>query len=228
MSRLRDDATEMLREQLEFRELLVQMTARDLMLRYKQTVMGFGWALFMPLLNTVIFSVIFMRVAPIETPVPYPVFVYYRLLAWNFIASALRFAVSSLTREHQPGDEGVFPARDLAVFGGAGRRWWTSPSASIVLIAHDGLLPHRAHGRPCCSCRWCLWCSVDLHAGVSLLLAMANLFYRDVKYLFEVALTVWMFASAIVYPLESMQGGRLATLLQSQPDDADHRCLPRT
>jgi hypothetical protein len=35
---------EMISEQWEFRELLVRMTARDLLLRYKQTVMGFGWA----------------------------------------------------------------------------------------------------------------------------------------------------------------------------------------
>ncbi len=55
---------EMLREQVEYRELLATIVRRDLMLRYKQTVMGFGWAVFMPLLNTIIFSVIFMRVAP--------------------------------------------------------------------------------------------------------------------------------------------------------------------
>ncbi len=43
------------------------MTKRDLLLRYKQTVMGFGWAIFMPVvLNTIVFSVIFMRVAPLD------------------------------------------------------------------------------------------------------------------------------------------------------------------
>src|SRR5205085_4615315 len=69
----------------------------DLRLRYKQTAMGFGWALLMPLLNTAIFSVVFMRVAPVETRVPYPLFAFCGLLAWNFTASALRFAVTSLT-----------------------------------------------------------------------------------------------------------------------------------
>ena len=54
---------EMLTEQVEYRELLYQMTRRDLLLRYKQTVMGFGWAIFMPLVNTAVFSVIFTRVA---------------------------------------------------------------------------------------------------------------------------------------------------------------------
>ena len=69
------------------------MTLRDLLLRYKQTIMGFGWAVFMPLVNTAVFSVIFIRVAPIETPVPYPLFAYCGFLVWNFFASSLRFAV---------------------------------------------------------------------------------------------------------------------------------------
>ncbi len=88
---------EMLTEQVEYRELLYQMTLRDLLLRYKQTAMGFGWAIFMPLVNTAVFSVIFTRVARIETPVPYPLFAFCGFLFWNFFASALRFSVLSLT-----------------------------------------------------------------------------------------------------------------------------------
>ena len=70
------DVREMIAEQIEYRELLYQMTMRDLRLRYKQTFMGFGWAIFMPLINTAVFSVIFTKVAPIPTPVPYPLFAY--------------------------------------------------------------------------------------------------------------------------------------------------------
>jgi ABC-type polysaccharide/polyol phosphate export permease len=79
--RLADDVGEMLREQHDYRELLYQMTRRDLLLRYKQTVMGFGWARVHaghqhhPLL------VVFMRVAQIDVGVPYPLFAYTGLLA---------------------------------------------------------------------------------------------------------------------------------------------------
>src|SRR5437868_11801877 len=91
------DVREMLTELFDYRELLYQMTTRDLLLRYKQTVMGFAWAIFMPLLNTAVFSVIFTRVAPLQTPVAYPLYAYCGLWAWNFFASSLRFAVVSLT-----------------------------------------------------------------------------------------------------------------------------------
>ena len=96
-NRLTDDAKEMIHEQVAFRELLMQMTRRDLMLRYKQTVMGFGWAVFMPLLNTLIFSVMFTRVAKLDVGMPYPLFAYCGLLTWNLFASSLRFALTSLT-----------------------------------------------------------------------------------------------------------------------------------
>jgi ABC-type polysaccharide/polyol phosphate export permease len=104
---------EMVREQIDYRELLRQMTVRDLTLRYKQTVMGFAWAVFMPLLNTAVFSVIFTRVAPIDVGVPYPLFAYCGLMVWNFFAASLRFSVVSLTSN--PNRSRRFSCR-----------WWTS------------------------------------------------------------------------------------------------------
>ena len=62
------DIRELLTEQVRYRGLLYEMTKRDLLLRYKQTAMGFGWAIFMPLVNTAVFSVIFTRVAADLTP----------------------------------------------------------------------------------------------------------------------------------------------------------------
>src|ERR1051325_5964642 len=97
MSEIVADWREMIGEQIQHRELLYEMAKRDLLLRYKQTVMGFGWAIFMPLLNTAVFSVIFTRVAPIDVGMPYPLFAFCGLLAWNFSASAFRFALTSLT-----------------------------------------------------------------------------------------------------------------------------------
>ena len=87
----------MVQELTDYRELLVQMTRRDLVLRYKQTAMGVAWALLMPLANTVLFSVVFTRIAPVTTAVPYPLYAYVGLLAWNLLASSLRFSLTSLT-----------------------------------------------------------------------------------------------------------------------------------
>src|SRR5713101_8048725 len=131
--RMYADVREMLTELIQYRELLVQMTRRDLLLRYKQTVMGFGWAIFMPLLNTAIFSVIFTRVAPIHTPVPYPLFAYCGLLAWNFFAASLRFSVTSLTSNTNLVTKVYFP-REIFPFSAVIVCAIDSAVAAVVLV----------------------------------------------------------------------------------------------
>ena len=53
-------------------------------------------------------------------------------------------------------------------------------------------------------------------AGVALILAMGNLFYRDVKYLFEIVISVWMFGTSVLYPTEAV-GGRFGYLFTLNP-----------
>ena len=99
---LTSEFREMALEQLRFRELLLQITLRDLRVRYKQTIMGFGWAMFVPLVNTAVFSVIFMRVAPLDTGMPYPLFAYCGLLTWNFSAAAFRWSANRCAQPSNP------------------------------------------------------------------------------------------------------------------------------
>ena len=204
MRTLAADIKEMIQEQIDFRELLYQMTRRDLMLRYKQTIMGFGWAVFMPLLNTILFSVVFAKVGNFDVGVPYPVYAYCGLLAWNFFASSLRFSVNSLTsninlvakvyfpREIFPFSAVIVSAVDFAVGSIllAGLMiWYGIPVTAAILFLPVVLL-----------------IQVIFTAAVALLLALANLFFRDVKYLFEVIIMVWMFATSAIYPVDRFEG----------------------
>ena len=207
MSRLASDIREMFKEQREFRELLFVMTRRDLLLRYKQTIMGFGWAVFMPLLNTILFSVIFVRVAPELTViegVPYPVFAYCGLLVWNLTASALRFSVMSLTANINLVAKVYFP-REIFPFSAVLVSTVDFAVGAILLavfMAVYGVVPHVT----LLFLPVVILVQVTFTTAVALFLAMANLFYRDVKYLFEVVITLWMFASSVLYPLNSVSG----------------------
>ncbi len=214
MSSLASDVREMLEEQVQFRGLLYQMTKRDLLLRYKQTVMGFAWAIFMPLVNTAVFSVIFMRVAPIQTPVPYPVFAYCGLLTWNFFASSLKFSVNSLTSNSSLVTKVYFP-REIFPFSAVIVSLVDFAVAALVLV---GLMAY--YGVGVTSSILLLPAVLVVHIAftmsVSLLLAMGNLFYRDVKYLFEIVAVVWMFLSSVLYPVELL-GGRTGRLMLLNP-----------
>jgi ABC-type polysaccharide/polyol phosphate export permease len=198
------DLREAIAEQRDYRELLIQMTKRDFLLRYKQTVMGFGWAVFMPVLNTVIFSVIFTRVAPLDVGIPYPLYAFCGLLLWNFLASSLRFAVNSLTTNTNLVTKVYFP-REILPFSAIIVSLADLALASIILVglmAYYGVAPS--------------WTVVALPAvllvhvaftcAIALLLAMSNAFFRDVRYVFEVVVQIWMFATSVLYPAGQVDG----------------------
>jgi len=209
-----DNLREMVHEQFEYHELLLTIARRDMLLRYKQTVMGFGWAIFMPVLNTIIFSVIFMRVAPIDTGMPYPVFAFAGLLPWNFFASSLRFSVTSLTGNVALVTKVYFP-RELFPFSAVLVSLVDFAVAFSVLIAMM-VYYHMGVTWAALFLPVVLLVQVMFTAGIALLLSMANLFYRDVKYLFEIVLSLWMFATSVVYPIDRV-GGRLAAVLKLNP-----------
>jgi lipopolysaccharide transport system permease protein len=168
----------------------------------------------MPMLNTVVFSIVFMRVARIDVGMPYPVFAYSGLVAWNLFAASLRFSIGCLTsnmalvtkvyfpREVFPVSIVIVSLVDFAV-------------ANVVLL---GLMAfYRIPPSPAMMyVPIILLVHVTFTIAVGLIVAMANLFYRDVKYIFEVVLVVWMFATSVLYPV-SLIGGRTAKLMYLNP-----------
>ena len=81
-----------------YRELFYFLAWRDIKVRYKQTVIGFAWAVIRPVLTMIIFTVIFGKLAklPSEQGVPYPVMVFAALLPWQFFSNSLTGASNSL------------------------------------------------------------------------------------------------------------------------------------
>src|SRR3954447_10006399 len=79
-----------LKELWAYRELLLVLTMRDIKVRYKQTVLGFTWAIIQPIMMMVVFSIFFGALAQIPSDgYPYPIFVYAGLLPWTFFANSV-------------------------------------------------------------------------------------------------------------------------------------------
>lgn len=209
------DLREMVGEQVQYRELLFALTRRDLLLRYRQTLMGFAWAILMPVTYMLVFSLIFTRVGAVKTGgTPYAIFAYTGLLPWNFLASSLRFSVGSLLANRTLITKVYFPREilpfsvilvslvDFAVAGLvlAGLLVWYKMHVTSALL----FLPV------------VILVQIAFTAAVTLLVSLANLFFRDVKYLLEIFITLWMLASPVVYPVEHV-GGKLGGLLALNP-----------
>ncbi|KOP22772.1 phosphate ABC transporter permease [Hapalosiphon sp. MRB220] len=82
----------------KYRELFYFLAWRDILVRYKQTVIGMAWALIRPFLTMIVFSVVFGNLAklPSEGNTPYPILVYAAMLPWQFFSGALSECSNSL------------------------------------------------------------------------------------------------------------------------------------
>src|SRR5580658_759196 len=86
------------RDLWRYRELFYFLAWRDILVRYKQTVVGIGWAVIRPLLTTVIFTVLFSKIAKLPAPsdTPYMLLVMAGMLPWQFFATSLGESSNSL------------------------------------------------------------------------------------------------------------------------------------
>lgn len=98
-------------ELIQFRELFYFMAWRDIIVRYKQTVIGIAWSVIRPLLSMIVFTVIFGRVAkmPTEGEVPYPILVFSALLPWQYFSNSMQNSSESLLRAEHMVSKIYFP-----------------------------------------------------------------------------------------------------------------------
>ena len=93
-----------------YRELFYFLAWRDILIRYKQTAIGFTWALIRPLLIMLIFTVVFSKFAKFSSDnVPYPLLVLAGLLPWLFFANAFAEASNSLISDAKMISKVYFP-----------------------------------------------------------------------------------------------------------------------
>ena len=82
-----------------YRDLLVLLIWRDISARYRQSVVGYGWAIIRPVLSMLIFTFVFSYVAKISTDgVPYALFAFTGLLPWLYFSGALSSCTTSRSR----------------------------------------------------------------------------------------------------------------------------------
>ena len=91
-------------------ELFYFLAWRDILVRYKPTVIGILWALLRPLLIMVVFTLVFGKLAKLPSEgVPYPILVFAAMLPWQFFANAFSESSNSLIGNANPHFKGIFP-----------------------------------------------------------------------------------------------------------------------
>lgn len=192
-----------LAELWHYRDLLYFLTRREISIRYKQTLLGLAWAVLQPLLSMVVFSLFLGRLAGIDSDgLPYPVFSYLGLLPWTYFANAMTRSSGSLVSNANLLSKVYFP-RLLIPLSATLSALVDFGIAFLVLL---GLM-----GWYRIPLSWSvLWLvpltlvTAFLATGIGMGLAALNVQYRDVQHAIPFLMQLWMFATPVVYPVDTV------------------------
>jgi lipopolysaccharide transport system permease protein len=182
-----------------YRELLLFLAWRDILVRYKQTVIGAAWAVIRPLLSVLVFTVVFSVIArlPSEGRVPYALLVLTGMLPWQFFATGLADAASSLVLNERIVSKVYFPRVIVPV---------ASSMVSLVDFLVSVLLLAALFGWYAFTPDWrilalplVLIAAAAVVLGPGLLLSALNVKYRDFRYVVPFLLQVAVYISPVGY-----------------------------
>lgn len=183
-------------ELYRYRELLRNLVARDLKVRYRNSILGFIWCLLNPLLMMGVFTFVFTVLMKSAIP-NYPVFILIGILAWNFHATAVTGALGSIVQNSGLVLKVYFPRETLplaVVLSNA-------VNFVLALIALFAMIFvfHIHLSATLVFLPFILLVQIMFAMGVALFLAALTVFYRDVEIITETILLAWFFLTPIVY-----------------------------
>jgi lipopolysaccharide transport system permease protein len=187
------------------RELVLILALRNVKIRYKQTVLGVGWAILQPLAAVAIFTVVMRRLAHVPSEgIPYPVFVYGGLAVWIYFANGANTAAESLAQYRDLVTKVYFPRllAPLAAVMPSLIDLGISILAVGVFMAIFGVAP----GWEIVLLPLWIVAAVATTFGIGVWLSALNARYRDVRNALAFLLQIWLFATPVAYPSSLVHG----------------------
>lgn len=188
-----------LREVWAYRELLYFFVWRDVKIRYKQTAIGVLWVVLQPVLNMLVFTLFFGRLAKLPSDgLPYPIFYFAALIPWIYFSYSLSSTTSVVVENQRVITKVYFPRLILPI--SAALSGLVDFAIGFVVLSIFCF----AYGiHPTFSALWLpvlLLLALLTALGVGLWLSALNALYRDVRYVIPFLVQFWMFASPVAYP----------------------------
>jgi len=188
------------KELIEYKDLFYFFVLRDIKALYKQTILGFSWAIIRPVFSMIVFSVVFGRLAKIPSDsIPYPIFTYAALVPWTYFSTAMSSSTQSLISGSGMFTKVYFPRliipltpvlSKLVDFGIAfvilfGLMAWygIAPTINILWIPYLILL------------------MILTSAGIGMWLSALAIQYRDIPHGIQFLSQLLMYAAPVVWPV---------------------------
>jgi ABC-type polysaccharide/polyol phosphate export permease len=207
---------QVVRSVIDYRDLLFMITWRDIRIKYKQSVMGVLWAIFMPMLIVaagIVVKVAFSYVSGQKLDMAEIVTISIKALPWALFVSSLRFASNSLISNQNLVTKIYFPRIILPLAAVLSQLFdfAIATAVLVILLFFSGI-------DASLNLLWVpvlLVILIPITTGLGILFAAANLFFRDVKYIVEVILTFAIFFTPVFYEVDMF--GKWRTLLLCNP-----------
>jgi lipopolysaccharide transport system permease protein len=169
------------RDLFRYRELFYFLAWRDVLVRYKQTVIGILWAVLRPLLTMAVFTLVFSRIAKLPAEgVPYPVMVFTAMLPWQLFATSLTEGSGSLITNANLISKVYFPR--LIVPASSVIVSFVDFAISMVLLGGLMAIYKVSIGWPLLVLPVFTVLALLASAGAGIWLAALNVKYRDIRY----------------------------------------------
>ncbi|WP_182864990.1 ABC transporter permease [Rhodopirellula sp. JC639] len=189
-----------LAEVWRYRDLLLLLTMRDISARFRQSVIGYGWAIFRPLLTAAIFTLVFSIFVRIETDVPYPIFAFAGLMPWMYFSSSLIGVTTSvvdgsalLTKVYFP--RLVLPLAKVAV-------GLVELALQFVVLIGLMVLYRYTPGPELLLLPLFILIMVVTALAFGIWMTALNVKFRDIAMAVPFLVQIWMYLCPIVYPID--------------------------
>jgi len=202
-------------ELVDYRDLFLFLMWRGIRVRYAQSALGIGWAVVQPLFSMVVYTVVFGRLAGMQSDgVPYALFSFTALVPWTYFANALTDGTQSLTSNSHMIGKVYFPRMVLPLSAVAGKL----VDFAIAMLLLFGMMAWYGIA-PTWGVAWLpglVALMVLTAAGVGMWLTALAVQYRDVSYAITFVVQLLMYAAPVVYPA-SLIPGRFQLLYAVNP-----------
>lgn len=186
-----------LREIYAYREMLINLVAKELRARYKGSILGFLWTFLNPLLMLIVYSIVFSFITRSNIK-NYAMFLFVALLPWNYLSTSLLQGAGSLVHNANLIKKVYFPREVLPL---------SVVLANLVnyllglFILIPALLVFRVRlTSALLAFPLVLLAETFLVAALALLVSVGNVYFRDLEHITGVFLTMWFFLTPVLYP----------------------------
>lgn len=182
--------------------LFSQLVQKELKARYKQAVVGSAWVILNPVAQVVVYTFVFSTILGFQSVAPYPLFLLTGLLPWLYFQQVIMTASNTLVNQSSLIKQVYFP-RELIPFANIAAKGIDFLISAVVLsgvFIYFNFSPVHTwwYVAPL------LLLQLVLMAGLSLMIAALNLVFRDVQYLTQLAVMIWMYLTPVVYPMSQV------------------------